>query len=82
MSIYSKAMDIINSSKAMIRNIDYEDVHTRHCCKIHGCMYGNAYCTVMTTELKGMTGDCQTCYDRTRFDDIEYCDDPNDGAPW
>jgi len=40
------------------------DVHTRHCCKIHGCKYGeDEVCTVQTTAHRGMTGNCQTCYD-------------------
>lgn len=36
-------------------------VHTEHCCKIHGCKYGNDNCPVMT-EQKDQSFLCETCY--------------------
>lgn len=44
-------------------NID-QDVHTRHCCKFHGCKYGeDRTCTVVTSPHPGITGHCQTCFE-------------------
>lgn len=38
------------------------DVHTRHCCVIHGCKYGDDACTVVTK--KGtQEGLCEDCYE-------------------
>jgi len=75
MSIYAKAMALFDAAyphaaNNWIYDIDY-DVHTRHCCKIHGCKYGeDEFCTVVVTPRRGMTGDCQSCFDDSRgYDD-------------
>lgn len=42
------------------------DVHTEHCCKEHGCKYGDAECTV-TTGKKPQSFECletSVCYDQ------------------
>ena len=36
------------------------DVHTRHCCKYHGCKYNDLDCTV-TTGKEPQEYDCETC---------------------
>lgn len=36
------------------------DVHTEHCCKIHGCKYGDKDCTVVN-ELKIQSFPCESC---------------------
>ena len=39
----------------------YIDVHTEHCCLVHGCKYGNAYkCTVMSCREK-QSYPCEDC---------------------
>lgn len=59
-SIYERALEIRHN---IIYDIDV-NVHTRHCCKNHGCKYGDDdICTVVTTNHYGMTGDCQSCFD-------------------
>jgi len=61
-SIYALAMGI---KANIIYGIDV-DVHTRHCCKHHGCKYGDDdICTVVITNHYGMTGGCQSCFDET-----------------
>lgn len=35
------------------------DVHTRHCCRIHGCKYGDADCTVVVNKLD--IAGCEEC---------------------
>jgi hypothetical protein len=49
------------------------DVHTRHCCKLHGCKYGDDDCTV-TTEAAPQEYLCEDCsVDIAAIDDtIEY----------
>lgn len=37
-----------------------KDVHTEHCCVIHGCKYGNDKCTV-TTRKKPQSFCCEDC---------------------
>lgn len=39
-----------------------KDVHTDHCCKIHGCKYGNSDCTVTTGRGK-QEYPCESCRD-------------------
>jgi len=36
------------------------DVHTEHCCIVHGCKYRDADCTVETGQ-KRQSGACQIC---------------------
>jgi hypothetical protein len=36
------------------------DVHTRHCCKYHGCKYGDDDCTVFHGN-KEQEYDCEEC---------------------
>ena len=58
------------------------DVHTEHCCVIHGCKYGDEDCTVTTGELK-QSYPCEFCkeMDKTIIDKMwsekisykEYC---------
>ena len=36
------------------------DVHTEHCCKEHGCKYGQGNCTV-TSGKKAQSFPCETC---------------------
>lgn len=96
MSIYAKAMSLIERGRTThilkkterydVNDIDY-DVHTRHCCKLHGCKYGeDEYCTVLITSRKGLTGSCQTCFDDQRplFDeyDDKYDSYDEDGGRW
>ena len=39
----------------------FEDVHTRHCCILHGCKYGKEdTCTVMT-KLGKQEDPCEDC---------------------
>lgn len=63
-SIYARAMAILDSQiRINIYDIDV-DVHTRHCCKLCGCKYGNDdHCTVMITNYVGLTGKCESCYE-------------------
>ena len=28
------------------KDVDFTDVHTEHCCSVHGCKYGEEFCTV------------------------------------
>jgi C4-type Zn-finger protein len=37
-----------------------KDVHTEHCCAIHGCKYGNEDCTVYSGG-KAQSYVCETC---------------------
>jgi hypothetical protein len=37
-----------------------KDVHTEHCCKRHGCKYGNLDCTVAHGN-KIQSYDCEAC---------------------
>lgn len=37
-----------------------KDVHTEHCCVIHGCKYGNTKCTVVTRK-KPQSFICEDC---------------------
>lgn len=39
-----------------------KDVHTEHCCIIHGCRYGDKDCTV-TNKNHPQSYPCQTCMD-------------------
>ncbi len=49
------------------RNIPIDqvnDVHTEHCCVIHGCKYQDCYCTVATKQ-KVQSYLCESCqYDQ------------------
>ena len=38
----------------------HTDVHTEHCCVLHGCKYGDENCTVANGE-KGQTFLCESC---------------------
>jgi len=37
-----------------------KDVHTEHCCIVHGCKYSDEKCTVTTRRLKQSHG-CENC---------------------
>jgi hypothetical protein len=37
----------------------YDDVHTSHCCVVHGCKYSDPHCTVVENNLP-ITG-CERC---------------------
>jgi len=38
-----------------------KDVHTEHCCVLHGCKYGkNAFCTVVTRQAD-QSYICESC---------------------
>jgi len=37
-----------------------KDVHTRHCCSVHGCKYGDEECTVATLQ-KPQSYPCEMC---------------------
>lgn len=37
-----------------------KDVHTEHCCILHGCKYDNEHCSVVTMEA-GQSFPCETC---------------------
>lgn len=39
-----------------------KDVHTEHCCSIHGCKYGDEDCSV-TTGYKKQSSSCELCSD-------------------
>jgi hypothetical protein len=39
-----------------------KDVHTEHCCKVHGCKYGDETCSVVTG-LKKQSYPCENCGD-------------------
>lgn len=58
---------LLSADYTEVENRIYQDVHTQHCCKIHGCKYGDDdSCTVQTSKLRGQTGHCQTCFDQSR----------------
>jgi hypothetical protein len=38
----------------------YKDVHTEHCCKIHGCKYGDSDCSV-AMGTKKQSHPCESC---------------------
>jgi hypothetical protein len=38
------------------------DVHTEHCCALHGCKYDQYRCTVVTRQ-KPQSWMCEWCYD-------------------
>jgi hypothetical protein len=38
-----------------------KDVHTEHCCVIHGCKYGSANCPV-EAKTKNQSHACESCY--------------------
>jgi hypothetical protein len=42
-----------------------QDVHTEHCCKLHGCKYGDDDCPVATGK-KRQSHTCQSCWDAER----------------
>lgn len=57
---------LLSADYTEVENRIYQDVHTRHCCKIHGCKYGDDdSCTVQTSNLRGQTGHCQSCFDQS-----------------
>ena len=39
-----------------------KDVHTEHCCVVHGCKYGENDTCPVTTETKKQSGACEYCY--------------------
>jgi len=41
-----------------------KDVHTEHCCIVHGCKYGLRRCPV-SSEKKKQSGPCQSCWEET-----------------
>lgn len=48
----------------MVKKKKYiKDVHTEHCCIIHGCKYGeDDFCTVVTKRAP-QSFPCETCYE-------------------
>jgi hypothetical protein len=44
-----------------IKKEDIKDVHTEHCCILHGCKYGDDDCTVMK-RLAPQSYVCEYCY--------------------
>lgn len=67
MSIYQAAYNILRrqNDPGIIKLSKHRlDVHTEHCCKHHGCKYGeDETCTVVALGHRGMTGDCQVCWE-------------------
>ena len=57
------------------------DIHTEHCCIIHGCKYGEeeTSCTVWNG-LKRQSCPCDRCLDENIFFDIYYLDHAKDRA--
>ena len=47
------------------------DVHTRHCCKKHGCKYGDKDCTVVTGKLK-QEYPCESCYNEMTASEVVF----------
>lgn len=47
---------------------DFVDVHDAHCCKKHGCKYGDADCTVVNGPNPGIR--CEDCYDEPDVENI------------
>lgn len=47
-------------------------VHVSHCCKLHGCKYGDDDCPVVNGEVEQLYV-CEECL----FDEIESFDDLN-----
>lgn len=37
-----------------------QDVHTEHCCVLHGCKYGDVFCTVVTRKAD-QSYPCERC---------------------
>lgn len=54
----------ITSQLDLFHQDNETDVHTRHCCVIHGCKYGDDDCTV-ANKLRIQEYEC------------EYCDEDN-----
>ncbi len=53
MEIYSGHLKLKQESQEIHEDKNpITDVHTRHCCKICGCKYGESDCTVVTGHLK------------------------------
>ena len=46
--------------------MNFIDVHDRHCCKKHGCKYGDINCTVVNGVCEGV--ECEDC----EFDRVVY----------
>lgn len=76
----------------MNKHTEREDdgVHTSHCCRLHGCKYGDSTCPVHLGKLE-QEGPCETCSVCHNIDDIEtvrgmiagtipVC--PSCGDPW
>lgn len=42
-----------------------KDVHTEHCCRIHGCKYASVDCTVMNGVEQSYP--CEQCSDSTKI---------------
>jgi len=42
------------------------DVHTEHCCVIHGCKYGDDNCTV-ANKTKKQSFECQFCWEDREY---------------
>jgi hypothetical protein len=57
----SEIIDLLNDEVTVFRQSGVEaDVHTEHCCLIHGCKYGDPECSV-TTGLKRQSFPCEEC---------------------
>lgn len=48
-----------------------KDVHTEHCCSIHGCKYGDPDCTV-TTGKANNSFPCEICYESQHYYAMAY----------
>lgn len=47
---------------------NFVDVHDRHCCKRHGCKYGDINCTVANGPNEGVP--CEECFESPEVTDI------------
>ena len=49
--------------------VQEKDVHTEHCCKVHGCKYGDDDCTVAYGE-KTQSHPCEACIDQLATSEV------------
>lgn len=47
---------------------EFADVHDAHCCKKHGCKYGDEDCTVVNGTNPGIR--CEDCYGEPDIDNV------------
>jgi hypothetical protein len=65
--------DILDRIVPKPENVPEKDVHTEHCCVLHGCKYGNDDCPVQLGDKK-QSFPCETC----DADGIKRVPDPDD----